>query len=274
MISWLFGALVGLASAAECGWVGDDAVVLQQLDGGCALLFSETEQGPMYLLLHGLNDRADSLARSLLVSELRLAMKTGALPAGHVLLPNGGGGYWTDSLDGRTDYERLVHDVIGQVDRQKNVDEVVAIGISMGGFAALSIGLRHPNRIAKMIAFSPTDLILATAEEPNRSWYTDVYGTPIHQPYVAARDPRQLVLRGAGKGQQMAIVVGDAEPEKFWLGVQRFATTARAQGLSPSVRVVQGGDHSARLTWGAQSIAWVLDQLSEWYYGESSQPPP
>ena len=274
MIGWLLAALVALASAAECGWTGEDAEVLQQLDGGCALLFSETEQGPMYLLLHGLNDRADSLARSLLVRELRLAMKTGALPAGHVLLPNGGGGYWTDWLDGTAGYERLVHDVIGQVEHRKKVDEVVVIGISMGGFAALSIGLRHPNRITKMVAFSPTDLMLATAREPNRSWYTNVYGTPIHQPYVAARDPRQLVLRGAGKGQQIAIVIGDAEPEKFWLGVQRFATTARAQGLTPALRVVQGGDHSARLTWGAQSIAWVLEQLSAWYYGESSQPPP
>ena len=58
MIGWLLAALVALASLQSAGGQ-EDAEVLQQLDGGCALLFSETEQGPMYLLLHGLNDRAD-----------------------------------------------------------------------------------------------------------------------------------------------------------------------------------------------------------------------
>ena len=182
--------------------------------------------------------------------------------------------WWRWVLDGlarwNSGYERLVR--CHRPSRApEEVDEVVVIGILDGGLRPLASVFVIRIGSAKMVAFYRSD-----AGDRSRAKSKLVHKClrhPHSSTLCGGARSTAAGARGAGKGQQIAIVIGDAEPEKFWLGVQacHHCQSSRAD---PSAESGSRGDHSARLTWGAQSIAWVLEQLSAWYYGESSQPPP
>ena len=83
-----------------------------------------------------------------------------------VLVPSGAWGYWTNWADGKRNYKDfLLDDVVGSVERiypiSNHPSQRIIAGVSMGGFGALSIGLRHPEMFGAIVAFSATDLDIA-----------------------------------------------------------------------------------------------------------------
>ena len=133
----------------------------------------------------------------------------------------------------------------------------------MGAWGTLSIGLQHPDQFGQLIAMSPTDVFLATQKTPSSTLYTKPFGNPIHRPFIAAKEPRELVLRGAGANQRIALIYGSAEKEKFSKGAQRFVATAHAQDIDVSVLVVQDGVHSWKSTWKPDSFLWWMHWLTD-----------
>jgi len=255
----------------------------------CYLLLAPTETTesmPMIVLLHGLGDSAVGLARSSIVTKLRKEMAAGSFPGSYILIPHGERGYWTNwngivkleegtlleitmpTGNGVHNYEDNMLLMVNETRQRLSPSKVALVGISMGGFGALSIGLRYPEIFSVLVAMSPTDMEIAVTEAPKSSLYTSIYGDPIHMPYVAALNPRELIIRGAGQDQILAWVYGTNEQKKFKHGAERLLQVAQVNGLKPEVRVIENGTHSFITTWGGETIDWWMALLYDFFKEE------
>jgi S-formylglutathione hydrolase FrmB len=250
-------------------------VVNESTDPRCYLVLHPSQDSdplPMIVLLHGLGDSAEGLARSSIVKKLRIEMKRGRFPLSIIVIPEGQKGYWTNWINAENSssdvhYEERLLQMISEAQQQYPVlsDKVAIVGVSMGGFGALSIGLRHPDKFSAIVAMSPTDMEIAVQRQPENSLYTNIYGSPVDMSYVYSLNPKELLLQGAGKDQMIAWVYGTAEPDKFKLGAERLQQAAKSNGLNPQVRIIQGGGHSFTQTWGGETIDWWMGLVLEWF---------
>ena len=114
--------------------------------------YSPQQSYPVLLLLHGLGGTDTGWRRSRLYKQLQAAMKKGELPPLIIVMPNGERGYWSNWIDGKHRYGDWVLEVLAHARQSyslsENPKECVIAGISMGGFGALSLGLRNPKPIA------------------------------------------------------------------------------------------------------------------------------
>jgi S-formylglutathione hydrolase FrmB len=109
----------------------------------------------VFYLLHGLSDD-----QSIWMRRTSIERYVAGLPL-VVVMPDGGRGWYSDAADGTGDHEAdLVRDVVGLVDRTfpvKAERSGRAIGgLSMGGFGAVKIGLKHHEMFASVTSHSGT----------------------------------------------------------------------------------------------------------------------
>lgn len=230
------------------------------------LILPDEPTDEMMVFLHGLGDKAQNFARTTIVQTVQSAMSAGTIDPAIILIPDGDRGYWMDWIDGEHLYESWTLDTIDAIAEHYAVSNMSLIGVSMGGYGALSIGLRYPDRFHSMVAYSPTDLEIALQNHPQHPVYHNMFGENFYQEYAFAMNPRELILRGAGRHQSIFWIVGDKEPDKFLQGSHRLEAAMTAQGLEPNIQVVQGGDHSFQKTWTTASTQWWVDQ---WMLRES-----
>jgi len=228
------------------------------------LMLPNDETENMIVFLHGLGDSAQNFSRASIVQTVWKKIQKGEFPPTVLMIPEGERGYWLDWVDGEHLYETWTMDSIRTVADQYDIENTTLVGVSMGGLGALSIGLRYPTDIDAMIAYSPTDLDIALQDYPDYGLYQNVFGKEYYEEYAYALNPRELVLRGAGKKQHMAWIVGDSEQRKFTEGSQKLIQAATSQGLNPAVRVVEGGEHSFEKTWAADSTEWWIAEWQRW----------
>ena len=99
---------------------------------------------PVLYLLHGLSDDDSIWAR-----RTRIEWYVRDLPL-IVVMPNGNRGFYTDAVEGGPAHEQhIIQDVLGWVERflparQDRAGRVIA-GLSMGGYGALKLALKHPH---------------------------------------------------------------------------------------------------------------------------------
>ncbi len=225
---------------------------------------------PVLLLLHGLGgDPVSWLELGRIVDRLDRALKRGRLPACLVVIPAGGDGYWADWPDGQHPYASLVLRVLDHARKQhataKGARKTAIVGISMGGFGALSLGLMHPKRFGFVAGLSATDLEIAVRDGPIRKVYRQVLGDPPANSALKAINPHHLVRAGRGRPhQRFAISFGSREPGKFSKGGARLTAALRARGLSVVQLEVAGGRHGWASTW-AKAHPWWIGQLGRYW---------
>ena len=190
----------------------------------------------------------------------------GALAPALVVVPQGDNGYWSDWLDGQHAWGALVPEVLvpalrGAYPVEERPGAHAIAGLSMGGFGALSVGLRHPELFGVVAALSPTDLELAVKAQPGRKTYTRLVGRPADQRRLAAINPLHLVQAGKGAGQRFLLAWGAAEADKFAVGCRRLESALRGRGVPVEVRPVPGGGHGFGTTWSPETMAWWLDRV-------------
>lgn len=228
------------------------------------LLLPSDETDQMIVFLHGLGDSAQNFSRASIVQQVWREMQQGTFPPTVLMIPEGERGYWLDWVDGKHLYETWTINSIRTVVDQYDIEQTSLVGVSMGGLGALSLGLRYPDLIASMVAYSPTDLEIALEDYPTYQLYHDVFGENFYREYAHALNPRELILRGAGQQQDIAWIVGTDEQRKFSEGSDRLWVASEAQGLHPQRRVVEGGVHSFENTWNLDSTQWWMDQWLIW----------
>lgn len=123
----------------------------------------------LYFLHDGWGDET-SLATHGVASELLGRMADGRLPEFLIVAPGARGSWFSDSLDGKERWETfLTGDLLRQVEsRYRAIPSSAArgvTGISMGGYGAVKLSLKHPDLFgsvsalsAALIPFGPDDL--------------------------------------------------------------------------------------------------------------------
>jgi len=221
---------------------------------------------PLLVMLHGLGDSDSNWSKTHIPKLYKQAREEG-LATHIVLCPDGERGYWVDQLGNNNRYASWVLEAIQEVESQYNITEDRGfrslMGLSMGAWGALSIGLQHPEEFGQLIAMSPTDVFLAVKKQPKSALYTSAFGKPIHPPFIASKEPRELILRGAGVNQRIAIIYGSAELEKFSKGAQRLIATAQAQNIEIESLVIPDGKHLWTSTWAPDSFLWWMRWLKD-----------
>lgn len=256
-----------LVGDAETTWLDADDPATGQSMRALAVLPPGAPRADwrLLVLLHGLGGSARSwLEATDVVPQLVAMMRAGTIPATLILLPDGGDGYWSDWHDGAHPYGSLVGRLCERAAARYPVTAArgahAIVGASMGGFGALSIGLRDPQRYGLLVGLSATDLAIASEDAPRRKVYRDVLGSPASAAQLRAINPNDLVRAGRGKGQRILLAWGSKEARKFREGGERLVASMRRKRLRFSHRVVRGGRHGWASTW-APLHGWWLSAL-------------
>ena len=138
---------------------------------------------PVWYLLHGLSDNHTAWTR-----RTNLERYLGSLPL-IVVMPDGGRGFYTDSAtEPAGAFETfIVRDLVGLVDRtfrtRANREGRVISGLSMGGFGAIKLALKHPEMFCAAASHSgalwrPSDLEHYEGSELHRVFGNHPVGGP------------------------------------------------------------------------------------------------
>jgi predicted esterase len=135
--------------------------------------YHSTQPAPLVVLLHGYRQSPYSFVRSDIV---RLSHA-----GGYVLIaPRGGGNVWFQG-EGEDDTLNAIADVRARM--AIDPARIYLVGYSMGAYGTLSLGVRHPDQFAALVA------IAAPQREPWAEWLTACPRAPVYVVH-GARDRR------------------------------------------------------------------------------------
>jgi putative tributyrin esterase len=107
---------------------------------------------PVLYLLHGLSDDASIWLRR---SRIEWYVRDLSLV---VVMPDGGRGWYTNAVNGDAYEDHIMIDVVGQTERlfpvRRERPYRAIAGLSMGGYGAISLALRHPDRFVAAASLS------------------------------------------------------------------------------------------------------------------------
>lgn len=191
---------------------------------------------PIVYLLHGLGgDETAWIQRGEIDRLLDEAIGRGSVPPTIVVMPDGGRSWYVDSADGTTPWESMfLRELMPHVEsayRVRAVRDYRAIaGLSMGGFGALTLSMRHPDLFAGAVALSAgvvTEGMLLGAER-----YDEVFALPFGRPGATGQDRLTDHWRAREPSQLVATV--DPEPlrsVRYWIdcGDDDFLSTQNGE---------------------------------------------
>lgn len=112
----------------------------------------------MLYLLHGLSDDHTTWMRRSCIERYTLGYPL------MVVMPDGGRGWYTNARDGDAYEDDLLKDVVGLIEKDFPVKAERAGravgGLSMGGFGAVKLGLKYPDRFASVHSSSGLPALL------------------------------------------------------------------------------------------------------------------
>lgn len=183
---------------------------------------------PVFVLLHGMGEDSRSLDRHGVAGALYEAMREGRIPRVHFVLPAGARGFFINWHDGSQRWEdHALEEVLPAAERELGVlpsrDRRHIIGVSMGGFAALRIGLRRPDLFASAACLSSFIYDQEQARDffdsPLFNLFVDmerVFGDGSDQEFVDAHDVYLITERRAPDvGQKILFAAGSKEYRGF-----------------------------------------------------------
>lgn len=207
---------------------------------------------PVLYLLHGLSD--DHSAWTRYTSLERYAEETGVA----VVMPAAGRSFYADERHGQRWWTWVSDELPTLVQRYLRVstrrEDTWVAGLSMGGYGALKLALRHPERYAGAASLSGALDAVALSRAPERAaFFHRVFGGepgPDDDLFalLETADPASLPLLHVSCGVDDVLL-----PQS-----ERFVAAARARGLDPVTAYPPGGHEWA--VWDAV-VADVLRWL-------------
>jgi len=130
---------------------------------------------PVLYFLHDAFGDGRVLLRKGVVGRLDEAMRSGALPEFLIVCPEGDGSWFSNSYDGRRLYEDfVVRDLRREIERRYRVLPGIRnrgiTGISMGGYAAVKLALRHPDEFGSVSGLSAATIPISWRDVENVFW--------------------------------------------------------------------------------------------------------
>jgi S-formylglutathione hydrolase FrmB len=243
---------------------------------------------PAVYFLHGLfNDHTSwTMDRHGNIPELLDArMAAGDLPEIVLVHPDGERSFYTNSHDGKHRYEDLVvSELPKHIEARYRVASVPSqrgiSGTSMGGFGALKIAMRHPDRYAAVAAHSP---IVFPANNPldvpeqarqSRQYqfisgvFGEVFGVPFDQAYYDENNP--LVLASQRQLSRLGIYFDYGTADRYnrsvglGQGLERLAATLSAADVEHRFVTYEGEPHGWALVFDhiLQSLRFIAEHFS------------
>jgi esterase/lipase superfamily enzyme len=138
----------------------------------------------------------------------------------------------------------VLHEVLPLSERMNGSQTLIAHGCSLGAFHAANIAFRHPQRFAKVVAFSGRfDLTTRIGRyRPLFDGYYDeaiYFNTPCHY-LPQLEDATQLAAL-----RRLEIVLGVGEADFFLENNQRLSTILWEKGVWNALRIWEGEAHCA-----------------------------
>jgi pimeloyl-ACP methyl ester carboxylesterase len=229
----------------------------------------EEQRGPFPVMywFHGYGGNYDTFR-----SDARYAqtlMQSGEIPWAIMVLVNGdtknGGSFWVDSPAIGNWESMIIQDIIPFVDANyptiPSPEGRGLWGFSMGGFAALNLGLKYPEIFSVIFSLAPGALRPDELELALKTWQSD---KRFKESYAAAFSP----IPGEDRGRIPEIdgTEEDLEIQKDWLqGFSDFETKIAVnqskEAATKAIRVNWG--EKDYYTWIPTGSAYVLELMQE-----------
>ena len=206
---------------------------------------------PVLYVLHGLFESPSFWEERGLPKILEDLWRTGEVPEMVVVAVDGDNSFFVDGPLGA--YETLVtRDLIGHVEAtyraKRGRDGRAMLGISMGGYAALRIGLSRPDLYRAVAAHSAVVLSeVPTAAAGAGSWHLQAFhrafGDPIDPALWAASDPLSWA-RKADPGKTPALYFDCGSEDRYGLfkGNEELHRRLQARGVAHAF-ALRPGNH-------------------------------
>lgn len=199
----------------------------------------------------------------------------GKIPPLVVAIPDGDNSFYVDSVDSTARYEAyMVEEFIPMVEstyRVKADKEHRGItGLSMGGFGALTLAMRHPSLFVTATAHSAVLIPVPFDQLPQRlrdsyasQLFAAAFGSPVNEGYWRERHPIDLVATAKNlKTVAWYFDCGTEDRYGFNKGAERFDAVLTAAGV-PHEFHLYPGNHGWEyaLTHFPESLAFFVSHL-------------
>jgi S-formylglutathione hydrolase FrmB len=245
---------------AECRAV--DSKILRRPVRYCVFLppsydADSSRRYPVLYFLHGLGENEQTLLDSEgwdLIQELWAQKQMGEFV---IVAPNGGRTFFINSEDGKVRYEDFVmQELLPFVDshyRSRTEKQFRGVtGISMGGYGALHLALRHPEKFASVSAHSAAlvaKLPKFDADDPQEQMLAQTmgpaFGAPFNRAFWERNNPFTLVRAGAPAAPAAPLRIyfdcGTEDEFGFNVGAQAFHELLAAKKIPHEFHLYRGG---------------------------------
>lgn len=238
---------------------------------------------PLLIWLHGMREDHRRFATRGGGAVLDKAIGEGDFPESVVICPNGEFSFWTDMVVKDSNYEQLVIDDLleyaeSELRIREEREQRAICGVSMGGYGALKIAFRHPEKFGVVAAHAAAVLPADVDGLFERfTWLRragrlidGIYGNPIDEKRY--RDNNLLVLAektDKKKLESLAIYFDAGDRDRYGFGETNaeFSAALKKRKVKHEWTLVKGGGHSwssgftqARLP---TSLAFVAKQWTK-----------
>ncbi|MFP4537013.1 MAG: alpha/beta hydrolase [Dichotomicrobium sp.] len=240
---------------------------------------------PVVYLLHGVGDNERSYPRAGDVeATMDRLIAAGEITPMIVVMPAAKRSWYVDNAGrgGAGNYETaIMRDLVGHVDRTYPAESSAAgrfiTGHSMGGFGALRLAFKFPERFAAVAAMSAAlwDRVDSGFELPEdkQGIFAGAFGDPFDPERFMAAHPRAYLpaLKDCGCAPPVYLTSGDDDYFRAYVGTFRLFTDLREAGLTTELRITDGG-HAWKL-WRETALPNVLRWFSRQYRQASPERP-
>jgi S-formylglutathione hydrolase FrmB len=257
LLALCFTSLLHAQGRAECSVI--KSCTLGRSVRYCAFLPDSFDQNkkrryPVLYYLHGLGDNEQSLLNFGgwdVISELRREGKVGDFV---VLAPSGGRTFYLNSEDGKVRYEDfLLHEFMPQMEKKYRAETTRATrgitGVSMGGYGALRLAFKYPDRFAAvsaqmpaLIAGLPKDLNTGAKGSPG-ALLGDVFGSPFNRAYFHRNNVFYFARTGSTvslKRIKIYFNIGDNDDYGFEQGAQHLHELLKTRSIPNEFHLYPG----------------------------------
>jgi S-formylglutathione hydrolase FrmB len=240
--------------------LGKDVPYVVQLPVSYAA--SGARRYPVLYALHGLFESPGFWERRGLAPMLESLWQKGDVPEMVVVAVDGDNSFFVDGPAGRWE-QMIARDFVAHVESTYRVTPGragrAALGVSMGGYAALRMGLAHPDLFRAVATHSAMLLEkIPTAEEGAGRWqmaaFYKVFGEPIEAALWTANDPLALALKADPKtAPALYFDCGTEDRYGLFAGNRELHKRLEARGVAHEFGLYPG-DH------GYEYVRTVLDK--------------
>ena len=229
---------------------------------------------PVIYALHGLFESSAFYERRGLAAAFAAAREKGDLPDALVVTADGANSFYVNGAAGAFE-DMLAKDLVDHVEKTYRTlpgrEGRALFGVSMGGYGALRLAFKYPDRYTAVVTHSAMVLEkIPTAEDGARrgqmAAFNRIFGDPIDAALWAANDPLQLASKADPKSTPaLYFDCGSEDRFRLFVGNQDLHDKLAARGVKHEFGLYPG-DH------GYEYVKSVIDKSLR-FLGAALKPP-